>query len=197
MSDPTTLCVYAERGDDYVAMVEDHATTDPMIDRFITACRPGGRVLDLGCGPGQYARRMAEAGLEVEATDAVPEMVARAARQPGVTARQAFFDDLDAQARFDGIWASFSLLHAPRADFPRHLAAVRRALMPGGVLFLGMKQGTGGGPDRLGRHYEYYERAELEEHLNAAGLTPARHWTGRAEGLAAHPEGWIVIEAHA
>lgn len=197
MSDDTTLRVYADRRDDYVAMVEDYATTDPMIDRFITACRPGGRVLDLGCGPGQYARRMAEAGLEVEATDAVPEMVARAARQPGVTARRALFGDLDAQTRFDGIWAYFSLLHAARADFPRHLAAVARALMPGGVLYLGMKTGTGGGPDRLGRHYEYYERAELDDHLRTAGLTPARHWIGKAEGLAAHPESWIVIEAHA
>ncbi len=197
MSDARTLAVYAERGDDYAAMMDKEAARDSMIARFIAACPPGGRVLDLGCGTGHYARRMAEAGLVVEARDAVPEMVERAGRLPGVTARLERFDELAEVQTYDGIWCYFSLLHAARAEFPGHLRRISTALRKGGVMFLGMKRGSGGGRDRLDRYYEYYERDELESHLKAAGLSPTDHWFGQAEGLAAHPEGWVVISAHA
>lgn len=197
MSDARTLAVYAARGDDYAAMMDREAERDPIIARFIAACRPGARVLDLGCGTGHYAARMAAAGLAVDAMDAVPEMARRAAALPGVTARTARFEELDARQAYDGIWCYFSLLHAPRADFPAHLRRISDALRPGGTLFLGMKRGTGGGRDRLGRYYEYYERPELEAQLRDADLTPAEHWYGEGAGLAAHPEGWVVIAAHA
>lgn len=197
MSDARTLAVYAERGDDYAAMMDREAARDPMIGRFIAGCPPGGRVLDLGCGTGHYARLMAQAGLAVEALDAVPEMVERAARLPGVAARLGVFADLDAIAEYDGIWCYFSLLHAPRSEFPAHLRRIATALRPGGLLYLGMKRGRGGGRDRLGRYYEYYERDDLEAHLIQAGLTPSGCWFGTGEGLAASPEGWVVIAAHA
>jgi hypothetical protein len=44
---------------------------------------------------------------------------------------------------FDGIWASFSLLHTPKAEHSRHIGAMARALRPGGYLYLGMKLGEG------------------------------------------------------
>lgn len=197
MSDPETLKVYNAQADDYVAMMQGHAAKDPLIGEFIAACPTGGKVLDLGSGPGAYAVIMAEAGLQVEALDASPEMVARIADLPGITRRVATFDEVDGEDIYDGIWASFSLLHAPRDAFLRHLAALARALRPGGPFFIGLKRGRGGGRDRLGRHYEYYERADLEALLIDAGFTPHRHWTGVAAGLSGHKEGWIVIEAHA
>lgn len=196
MSDARTLGVYADQAEAYVAMMEREAARDEMIGHFVAACPPGGRVLDLGCGPGHYAELMAEAGLLVEAMDAVPEMVERSAARPGVTAWQGRFEDLVAQDRYDAIWAYFSLLHAPKEDMPDHLAAIARALKPGGVFFIALKRGSGAKRDALGRFYTYYEKDTIEPLLVAAGLTPQRHWTGRAEGLAANPEGWIVVQAH-
>lgn len=197
MSDEQTLGVYADQADAYVAMVEREAAQDPMIDHFIAACPKGARVLDLGCGPGHYASLMAKAGLEVEAMDAVPEMVARADAREGVTAWQGRFSDLTAENRYDAIWAYFSLLHAPREEMPDHLAAIARALKPGGRVFIGLKRGASAGRDSLGRYYTYYEKDTIEPLLVAAGLTPERHWTGKAKGMAAHVEGWIVVEARA
>lgn len=197
MSDARTIALYNRQSDDYAAMMEKEATRDPMIDRFIAACPSGGTVLDLGCGPGHYARRMAAAGLVTEAMDASEAMVERATQVPGVTARLGRFEDVTDSERFDGIWAYFSLLHAPRSDLPGHLTRIAGALKPGGVFFIGMKRGSGSRRDRLDRYYEYYERANLEDMLTTAGLTPIEHWTGRAAGLAGHPEGWIVIHAHA
>ena len=197
MSDAETLAVYARQRDTYATMMDEEAKRDEVIAPFIAACPQGGRVLDLGCGPGHFARRMADGGLEVHAWDAVPEMVEYAARQPGVTARQARFEDLNTENAYDGIWAYFSLLHAPRTDFPRHLAAIAEALKPGGVFVLGVKRGSGGERDSLGRHYEYYEQPELDTALQNVGLTPTRHWTGIAPGLSGHPSGWIAILARA
>ena len=196
MSDDETLGVYAEQTEKYVAMMEKEASRDKVIDEFIAACPKGGTVLDLGCGPGHYAQTMADAGLKTSAWDAVPEMVAHADARDGVTARVARFDDLTETDAFDGIWAYFSLLHAPRDAFPRHLKAIARALKPGGIFVIAVKSGTGGARDKLGRHYEYYEQPELEDHLRAVGLTPTKQWTGVAAGLAGHPDGWIAILAH-
>lgn len=195
MSDDQTLGVYADQTEKYADMMNREARKDIVVGPFIAACAPGGRVLDLGCGTGHFSEILAAAGLQVDAWDAVPEMVAFANTRPCVNAKVARFDDLTAVDHYDGVWAYFSLLHAPRDAFPRHLAAIAQALKPGGICVLAVKRGTGGGRDALGRHYEYYEQQELDAALIAVGLTPVRHWTGIAPGLAGHPDGWIAILA--
>lgn len=195
MSDAETLAVYDRQADDYVRMMHAYALEDPLNRAFIAACPTGGHVLDLGSGPGSYAVLMAKAGLTVDAIDASSEMIARIPPHDSITARFGVFDDITGNDIYDGIWANFSLLHAPRAAFPRHLAALRRALKPGGVFFIGMKMGVGGKRDDIGRHYEYYSKEALEEHLRTAGLTPKTHWTGQAKGLDETYHGWIVIHA--
>ena len=193
MTDSETLGVYDAQADDYVKMMTDEAAKDTRIVEFIAACPDGGDVLDLGCGPGNHAALMAEAGLKVTALDGSAEMARRAGDIPGVDARHGYFEDVTEEDAYDGIWASFSLLHAPRADFPAHLARLRRALRPGGVFFIGMKTGTGEGRDGLGRFYVYYSKEELESALGAAGFAPQRHWTGYGKGLSGQYDGWIVI----
>ena len=195
MTDRTTLDVYDRQARDYARMVE--TWDDPRLDAFIAAMPPGGAVLDLGCGPGHAAARMAEAGLRVTATDGSAEMVRLAAAHPGVSARQARFDEIAGTALYDGIWASFSLLHAPRARFPDHLAALHQAARPGARLHLAMKLGAGEATDRLGRFYAYYSAQELDDLLAGAGFTVASHVTGADKGLAGTLEDWIAITAHA
>ncbi|WP_397544194.1 methyltransferase domain-containing protein [Roseovarius salis] len=194
-ADRETLAAYAAKLEDYARMADD-LSGDPRLGAFIAALPKGARVLDLGCGPGWAARRMAMAGLVVEATDASPAMVGEAADIPGVTARVASFDDLDGTDIYDGIWANFSLLHAPRADMPRHLAALRRALKPGGLFHIGMKTGTGAHRDSLGRFYTYYTEEELHVILRDAGFVPFSSDHGCDTGLAGTPEDWVTIAAH-
>lgn len=195
MTDERTLSIYDRQSRDYAEMMDRDAERDPMIGRFIAMCPPGGRVLDLGCGAGHFAGRMAAAGLRVDALDASAAMVDRTARRPGVSARLGRFEDLDERSVYDGIWAYFSLLHARRRDLPGHLGRIAAALRPGGLVFLGMKRGSGSGRDRLGRYYEYYEREDLETLLSRAGLQPGDCWFGTSTGMAGHPEGWIAIAA--
>ena len=195
-ADDETLAVYGAQAQAYANLTDD-LEGDKHLATFIAAMPDGARVLDLGCGPGRAAGQMGAVGLKVDAMDAVPEMVAMAAAHLGVTAWQGTFDDITGDTIYDGIWANFSLLHAPRAAMPRHLADVRRALKPGGLFHIGVKTGTSESRDSLGRLYTYYTEAELRDLLTTAGLTPTGSWTGSdAAGLSGEPADWVVIHSH-
>lgn len=195
-ADKQTLAVYEARAAEYAAQVP-HDPNHGLLPRFIAALPPGGRVLDLGCGPGDAAARMVQAGLQVDPVDAAPAMVALARARHGLPARLATFDDLVAVAEYVGVCASFSLLHAPHADFPRHLAAIRRALQPGGTFYLGMKLGDGETRDRLGRFYAYYRREDLLAHLADAGFTLLEAVERLETGLSGDPAPGLLILAKA
>ena len=194
-SDRETLKVYGDMADDYAALTSG-ADKDPALDTFISALPRSAHVLDLGCGPGNAAAKMAQAGLTVDATDAAEAMVNLAGRHPGVKAWVATFDDLTGTNLYDGIWANFSLLHAPRGTMPRHLGTLRELLRPGGMFHIGMKTGTGEKRDPLGRLYTYYTAEELTGLLQDAGFTPFSSRTGQDKGLDGVMAAWVTITAH-
>lgn len=98
---------------------------------------PGARtVLDVGCGTGKFARRLASKGLTVDAVDASSDVIdiARTLGSPGpgvINYRRADVRDLSlADGRYDFISCLASIHHVP-FDTVR---ALRAALAPGGVL---------------------------------------------------------------
>ncbi|MEM7722835.1 MAG: class I SAM-dependent methyltransferase [Pseudomonadota bacterium] len=193
MTDDQTIGVYAREADAYAAKPLSPDQT-AALDRFIAALPPRARVLDLGCGPGLHAARMIRAGHEVDALDATPAFVTTALNH-GVNARLGTFDDIDTGSRYDGIYASFSLLHADRADLPRHLDAIAAALTRNGVFFIGMKLGEREARDSLGRHYTYVSEIELTRLLKDAGLTPIWTEIGTGKGLDGAPHAHILMMA--
>jgi len=195
-SDDETLAYYGRAAGDYAARTA-HLDKDPALEAFIAALPKGARVLDLGCGPGVMAARMAAEGLSVLATDAVPEMVEMAAAHPGVEARVARFDQIDGESEFDGVWANFSLLHAPRGDLPRHLSAIRHALRPGGLFHIGMKTGEGEKRDDLGRLYTFVTEDELHGMLGASGFEVLDVTRGCEAGMTGVPEDWVTVLSRA
>ena len=196
MSDKETVDVYAAQADEYAAMTDNANADDPTLAAVIDAIPANGHVLDLGCGPGAAAGEMAQAGLQVTATDAVPEMVALAAQHAGVNAVCATFNDIEGDDLYDGIWANFSLLHAPKADMPRHLAALSKSLKANGVFHIGLKEGTGEKRDGIGRQYSYYELDELTALLEDAGLTVQEHTSGCSLGMDGTMANWICVRAY-
>lgn len=196
MSDDETLKVYGDKAREYADMVDATTTTDPLLDAFIADIPEGGTVLDLGCGPGASAAEMARAGLKVTAYDPVPQMVALAAQHDGVTARQATFDDVRGIDIYDGVWANFSLLHAPREDMARHLGHIAQALKAGGRFHIALKTGTGSQRDGLGRLYTYYTDTELSGLLEDVGFKILDRATGSAKGLDGVEASWIALAAH-
>lgn len=98
---------------------------------------PGpGIALDVGCGTGRFARRLAATGMAVEAVDVSAAMVEAAAGlgSPGpgeIVYRQAdVSSDALPEAHYDYISCIASLHHMPFGT----VAKLRRALVPGGVL---------------------------------------------------------------
>ena len=195
--DLKTVQLYDEKAEEYARLVTSLDEPDQDLAAFIADLPTGGTVLDLGCGPGNSAALLARAGFQVTATDASSGMIELAARHEGVTARQATFDELDTEATYDGVFANFSLLHAARADLPRHLTAIKRALKPGGVFHIGMKTGDGAHRDTLERFYSYYSVAELEALLTEAGLTPYARREGEGRGLSGSVDPFVILRARA
>ena len=193
-ADPRTIAVYDARAGDYAERFEA-TRPDRHLQAFIDALPHPARVLDLGCGPANASAFLRAAGHDPDPVDASPAMVALANDRHAIGARLASFDDIDAVAAYDGVWANFSLLHAARADLPRHLAALHLALKAGGLLHLGMKTGTGEGPDALGRFYCYHAVGDLRDLLTDAGFAVLAETQGAETGLAGTRDAFVILLA--
>ncbi|EEE37216.1 methyltransferase type 11 [Rhodobacteraceae bacterium KLH11] len=193
--DQRTIEAYMARVADYLKMPLPPEQIEAR-QAFADTVGAGGYVLDLGSGPGSDSLFLMRQGLKVRALDATPAFVEHA-RNNGVDACLGTFDDVTETAVYDAVYASFSLLHAPRAEFPRHLHAIHTALKPGGLLFLGMKLGTGEHRDDLDRYYTYYTQPQIEDALNKAGFTLDRSVQGMGTGLAGSYDGFILVFAYA
>ncbi|MCB2126921.1 MAG: class I SAM-dependent methyltransferase [Rhodobacteraceae bacterium] len=194
--DARTLAAYDARAADYAKLFRTRGP-DRHLQSFIAALPPGARVLDLGCGPGQASVFLREAGHRPDPVDASVGMVALANDRHAIGARQASFDDIDAVAAYEGVWANFSLLHAPRSALPRHLVALNRALVPGGILHVGMKTGTGEARDALDRLYTFVTGAEMRGLLDGAGFTVTAEEEGMERGLAGTLDPFVILRARA
>ncbi len=196
MADPETIATYNATVGDYVKLVS-RTTPDRDLRRFIKAVPKGGLVLDWGCGPGNSAAMMQAAGLLPEVVDASEKMVELARSKYNLNASHATFADLDVTNRYDGLWANFSLLHAPKSDMPDHLQAAHTALKAGGYFHIGMKLGTGEKRDKMARMYTYYAEDELISLIENAGFTIDFTRKDAMKGMVGHDEPFIIITAHA
>jgi SAM-dependent methyltransferase len=107
-----------------------------IVDGFVARARAAGgsRIVELGCGTGQVAERLAAAGLDPVAVDLSPANAVRAA-QRDVTAIVADFARLPVRdGAFDAALAFNSLLHVPRDRLPDQFREIRRVLRHGAVV---------------------------------------------------------------
>ncbi|GAA4714637.1 class I SAM-dependent methyltransferase [Nocardioides conyzicola] len=158
------------------------AHDDQVLDQlhaFAAAVGAGGRVLEVGSGPGRDAVSLEAAGLSVRRTDITPAFVdlLRAAGHDA-DVLDPLTDDLADPLRpgtpYDGVWASACLLHVDRSDLPTVLARLAAATRPGGALALALKEGDGDAWSTHGhvgapRRFVYWREDALREVLEAAG----------------------------
>ena len=110
---------------------------------------------------------------------------------------QATFDTFSDNRIFDGIWASFSLLHAEKKDFPRLLSRIKRSIKPNGLFSIGLKLGVGEKRDELGRRYTYVSQNELDQLLTNSGFIVFNHILGEDIGLDGVLSKWVFAYARA
>jgi 2-polyprenyl-3-methyl-5-hydroxy-6-metoxy-1,4-benzoquinol methylase len=144
--------------------------------RFAELLPTGGRVLDAGCGSGRDAKAFASMGFNVVAFDASAEMVRRARAYTGLEVLQITFAEMSWQGEFDGVWASASLLHVPRAQMVEICRRLRDAIVPNGLLYFSFKHGTA---ERFvgGRTFTDMDEASVRELVaQVNGLSMIESW---------------------
>lgn len=154
-----------------------------ILDIFIQ--RAQGIVCDLGCGPGQVARYLADRGREVVGVDVSAGMVAEARRlNPDVTFLQADMRQLPVEDEaWGGIVAFYSLIHVVRKEVPSLLKELHRVLKPGGQLLVSFHLGNTMHRSRdwwgipVDMDYTSFESDEMQFYVRHAGFTV---------------EGWLV-----
>ncbi|MFE7627844.1 class I SAM-dependent DNA methyltransferase [Streptomyces sp. NPDC057509] len=115
----------------------------------------GGRVADLGCGPGHVTAHLAGLGLEAFGVDASPAMIELAR-----TAWPELRFDVGTMAALDipdgtlgGVLSRWSVIHTPPSELPAVLGEFQRVLAPGGHLLIGFSATDG--PNRPTQSFDH------------------------------------------
>jgi hypothetical protein len=125
--------------------------------------------LDVGCGPGQYAKLLKEQlGFEVKLLDASRKMLEIACSQLGIPTNSFLpmniFDRGGWGYRdsyFDLIFACAMMVHVPKEYADGIYKIFYRLLKPDGVLFVNFKIGDHSLISEDGRFFEYYRNESL------------------------------------
>ena len=133
---------YDTVAEEYVRRIFDELKDKPLdrqlLDRFAADVQEKGMVCDVGCGPGQVAKYLAERGVQVIGIDLSAKMIEQARRlNPTIEFRQNSMLALAAEDEaWAGITAFYSIIHIPRDEVVSALVEFKRVLRPAGLLLL-------------------------------------------------------------
>ena len=127
---------------EYVRRIFDELSEKPLdrqlLNRFAVDVQGKGTVCDVGCGPGQVAKYLAERGLQVIGIDLSAKMVEQARRlNPAIEFQRNSMLALNVEDEtWAGITAFYSIIHIPRDEVISALVEFKRVLQPAGALLL-------------------------------------------------------------
>ena len=111
------------------------------VQRLVATCPPEGIVLDAPCGTGQYFALVAAVGRRVVGIDQSAGMLAQArAKGIAVDLHQVGLQELAFDCEFDAAMTVDAMENVFPEDWPTVLANLRRAVRPGGHLYLTVEE---------------------------------------------------------
>ena len=131
-------------------------------DRFLRLLPSAAAILDFGCGSGRDTKYFLDAGMQVDATDGSEELCRLASEYTGIPVRQMLFEELDAKAQYDGIWACSSILHLSQESLKDVLKKMIAALKENGIIYTSFKYVTFEG-ERNGRFFTDFTEETFRE----------------------------------
>lgn len=131
-------------------------------DKFLDLLPPTAFILDFGCGSGRDTKYFLDADMQVDATDGSEELCRLASEYTGIPVRQMLFEELDAKAQYDGIWACSSILHLSKESLKDVLRKMIAALKENGIIYTSFKYGTFEG-ERNGRFFADFTEETFQE----------------------------------
>jgi len=157
-----------------------HQFIEPERQQFIQRLSAGSKILDCGCGPGMDTEKFSQLGYNVTAIDLSERFVSLTKeRVQTATVKKMDMRHLEfPQASFDGLWASFSLLHIRASDIEQTLSCFRTVLRPHGLLFAAVHRGpktewvktTISGMER-DTYVQEWVQTEIEDVFRSSGFT--------------------------
>ena len=113
------------------------------IEDFLKLIPKGGKILDVGCGVGVDAGYMYSKGFKVVGIDLSKGMLKIAKKRfPNVDFKLMDLREIRfAPNSFDGVIASFSLIHIPKDDVLGVLHKIHQILKNGGIVYIGVQKG--------------------------------------------------------
>ena len=165
-------------------------TQEKWVARLLRTVPAGGAVLDAPCGTGRYFPMVAAAGLRVAGADQSPGMLAQArARGIAYSLDRTALQDLSYAGEFDAVMTIDAMENVPPEDWPAVVANLRRAVRPGGHLYMTVEEVSP----------QHIEQAFLS--LSARGLpaVPGEVVEGDVAGYHYYPGreravGWLAAE---
>jgi ubiquinone/menaquinone biosynthesis C-methylase UbiE len=178
--DKTMIAVktYSKIAKDYAREFFNDKIDLKHLNKFLLMLPKRARILDVGCGPGNYTKCMMEKGFVVEGIDLSKGMikVARKMVPKGIfkimDMRQLHYS---AQT-FDGLCAAYSLYHIASDQALDVLREFHRVLKPDGIMILMLQQGKGEGiipepfDEKEKMFFKYYQKNEIKKLLKATNF---------------------------
>lgn len=159
-----TLNYYNNNANDFVSSTISVVFKQTQ-DKFLHLLPPTASILDFGCGSGRDTKYFLDTGMQVDAADGSEELCRLASEYTGILVRQMLFEELDAKAQYDGIWACSSILHLPKDALKDVLKKMIAALKEYGIIYTSFKYGTFEG-ERNGRFFTDFTEETFREFVS-------------------------------
>lgn len=186
MSDDVTT-TYGRLAGRYIELFDNIDSVHPDDIAFIERHLGGasGRVIDVGCGPGQLTAHLRSLGLDAAGIDPVPEFIehARVAHPDAEFEVGSLADIAGRGTSAAGVLAWYSLVHLPPDEMGRALTITAQLIEPGGSLVIGCFDGPDGAPfDHKVTTAYTWSADELAERLRSVGLLEVDRHRRPADG---------------
>jgi len=148
------------------------------INKFLSILPPKSEILEVGSGPGQFVKYIAEKGFKATGIDLSEKMI-EIARKKVPEAKFKVMDMRDMKfkdASFDGLMAPYSLIHIPSDEIHQTLRGFSRVLKPNGKLLVIAQNGEAdkviGEPLKEGEitFVNFFTKERLSKFLIEAGF---------------------------
>ena len=187
-----TLNYYNENAQSFASGTVSVEFTE-MQDRFLEKLDPGAYILDFGCGAGRDTKYFLSQGYRVDAIDGSEQLCQIASDHTGIKVRQMLFQELEANEKYNGIWACASILHIPKKELNKVLKKMLTALKTDGWIYTSFKYGEYEG-NRNGRYFTDFTIDTFTDFVQGIhNLRIEEHWITGDVRLGRGEEKWLNL----